>query len=49
MKKDKNKKKDTMTFSEDIPKNTKKTIKRLMSQLKTQSKKLIIVGNIFVT
>lgn len=44
MKKDKNKKKDTMTFSEDIPQNTKKTIKRLMSQLKTQSKKLIIVG-----
>ncbi|MDB1948788.1 ABC transporter ATP-binding protein [Clostridium tertium] len=44
MKKDKNKEKDTMTFSEDIPQNTKKTIKRLMSQLKTQSKKLIIVG-----
>lgn len=44
MKKDKNKVKDTMTFSEDIPQNTKKTIKRLMSQLKTQSKKLIIVG-----
>lgn len=43
MKKDKNKEKDTMTFSEDIPQNTKKTIKRLMSQLKTQSKKLIIV------
>lgn len=44
MKKDKNKEKDTMTFSEDIPQNTKKTIKRLMIQLKTQSKKLIIVG-----
>ena len=44
MKKDKNKKKDTMRFSEDIPQNTKKTIKRLMGQLKTQSKKLIIVG-----
>ena len=44
MKKDKNKKKDTMVFSEDIPKNTKKTIKRLMKRLKTQNRKLIIVG-----
>ncbi|WP_027632766.1 ABC transporter ATP-binding protein [Clostridium hydrogeniformans] len=44
MKKDKDKKKDTMVFSEDIPKNTKKTIKRLMKRLKTQNKKLIIVG-----
>ncbi|MCR1950029.1 ABC transporter ATP-binding protein/permease [Clostridium sp. DSM 100503] len=44
MKKDKNKEKDTMTFSEDIPQNTKKTIKRLMRQLKTQNKKLIFVG-----
>lgn len=44
MKKDENKKKDTMVFSEDIPKNTKKTIKRLMKRLKTQNKKLIIVG-----
>lgn len=43
MKKDKNIEKDTTIFSEDIPQNTKKTIKRLMSQLKTQSKKLIIV------
>ena len=44
MKKDKKKKKDTKAFSEDIPKNTKKTIKRLMERLKTQNKKLIIVG-----
>ncbi len=44
MKKDKNKKKHTKAFSEDIPKNTKKTIKRLMERLKTQNKKLIIVG-----
>ncbi|WP_027625643.1 ABC transporter ATP-binding protein [Clostridium lundense] len=44
MKKDKNKKKDTIMFSEDIPQNTKKTIKRLMGRLKTQNKKLIIVG-----
>ena len=44
MKKDKKKKKDTKAFSEDIPKNTKKTIKRLMKRLKTQNKKLIIVG-----
>ena len=44
MKKDKNKKKHTKAFSEDIPKNTKKTIKRLMKRLKTQNKKLIIVG-----
>ncbi|MGG7195284.1 ABC transporter ATP-binding protein [Clostridium butyricum] len=44
MKKDKKKKKDTKAFSEYIPKNTKKTIKRLMERLKTQNKKLIIVG-----
>ena len=44
MKKDKNIEKDTTIFSEDIPQNTKKTIKRLMRQLKTQNKKLIIVG-----
>ncbi|QUF85112.1 ABC transporter ATP-binding protein (plasmid) [Clostridium butyricum] len=44
MKKDKKKKKDTKAFSEDIPKNTKKAIKRLMERLKTQNKKLIIVG-----
>ena len=44
MKKDKNKKKETVVFSEDIPKNTKKTIRRLMKTLKTQNKKLIIVG-----
>ena len=44
MNKDKNKRKHTKAFSEDIPKNTKKTIKRLMKRLKTQNKKLIIVG-----
>ncbi|MDU3351108.1 MAG: ABC transporter ATP-binding protein [Clostridium sp.] len=36
--------KDTTIFSEDIPQNTKKTIKRLMRRLKTQNKKLIFVG-----
>lgn len=44
MKKDKNIEKDATIFSEDIPQNTKKTIKRLMRQLKTQNKKLIFVG-----
>lgn len=44
MKNDKNKKKETVVFSEDIPKNTKKTIRRLVVTLKTQNKKLIIVG-----
>lgn len=44
MKRDKNKKKETVVFSEDIPKNTKKTIRRLIGTLKTQNKKLIIVG-----
>lgn len=33
-----------MEFSQDIPKNTKKTIKRLMKRLGTQYKKLLIVG-----
>ncbi len=40
MKKDK----DKAVFSEDIPQNTKKTIKRLIKALKVQNKKLIIVG-----
>lgn len=40
MKKDK----DKVVFSEDIPQNTKKTIKRLIKALKVQNKKLIIVG-----
>lgn len=40
----KNKEKDIMEFSEDIPKNTKKTIKRLMTRLADQKKKLIIIG-----
>ncbi len=44
MKKDKKKNSDTLSFSEDIPQNTKKTIKRLMSHLAPQRKKLTIVG-----
>lgn len=44
MKKDKKKNSDTLSFSEDIPQNTKKTIKRLMSHLAPQKKKLMIVG-----
>ena len=35
---------DVTEISEDIPKNTKKTIKRLMLRLKDQKGKLIIVG-----
>lgn len=35
---------DILAFSQDIPKNTKKTIKRLMKRLGTQYKKLLIVG-----
>ncbi|MVX64559.1 ATP-binding cassette domain-containing protein [Clostridium chromiireducens] len=35
---------DTVEFSEDIPKNTKKTIKRLMGRLAAQKEQLIIVG-----
>ena len=35
---------DIIEFSDDIPKNTKKTIKRLMMRLVDQKKKLIIVG-----
>lgn len=42
MKKDKEV--DIIEFSEDIPKNTKNTIKRLMIRLSAQKKKLIIVG-----
>lgn len=41
---DKIKKKDTTMIHEDMPQNTKKTMKRLMGSLKTQNKKLIIVG-----
>lgn len=44
MNKDKKKNSDTLSFSEDIPQNTKKTIKRLMSHLAPQKKKLMIVG-----
>lgn len=44
MKKDKKKNSDTLSFNEDIPQNTKKTIKRLMSHLAKQKKKLMIVG-----
>ncbi|MDU1411810.1 MAG: ABC transporter ATP-binding protein [Clostridium sp.] len=35
---------DIQELSEDIPRNTKKTIKRLMIKLKSQKKKLIIIG-----
>ena len=35
---------DIQELSEDIPRNTKKTIKRLMIRLKSQKKKLIIIG-----
>ena len=34
MKKNKNTKTETVVFSEDIPKNTKQTIRRLMETLK---------------
>ncbi|WP_346887397.1 ABC transporter ATP-binding protein [Clostridium sp. UBA1056] len=44
MKKDKKKNNDTLPFNEDMPQNTKKTIKRLMSHLAPQKKKLMIVG-----
>ncbi len=44
MNKDKKKNSDILSFSEDIPQNTKKTIKRLMSHLAPQKKKLMIVG-----
>ena len=44
MKKDKNKEKDTMMLHEDMPQNTKKTMKRLMIKLETQKKKLIMIG-----
>lgn len=45
MKKDKKKNSDTLSFNEDIPQNTKKTIKRLISHLAPQKKKLMIVGS----
>lgn len=35
---------DIQELGEDIPKNTKKTVKRLMVRLKNQKNKLIIVG-----
>ncbi|MFR1709529.1 MAG: ABC transporter ATP-binding protein [Clostridium sp.] len=44
MKKDKKKNNDTLSFSEDIPQNTKQTIKRLISHLAPQKKKIMIVG-----
>ncbi|SHH72990.1 ATP-binding cassette, subfamily B [Clostridium collagenovorans DSM 3089] len=44
MKKDKDKDIDIKDLGEDIPKNTKKTIKRLMIRLKDQKNKLIVVG-----
>lgn len=44
MKKNNDKDNGILAFSQDIPKNTKKTIKRLMKPLGTQYKKLLIVG-----
>lgn len=44
MKKNNKKRDDILSFSEDIPQNTKKTIKRLMRRLATQNKKLLVVG-----
>ena len=44
MKKDKKKNNDTLSFSEDIPQNTKQTIKRLISHWAPQKKKIMIVG-----
>lgn len=41
---EKDKEIDVMEFHEDIPRNTKKTIKRLVIRLSDQKKKLIIVG-----
>ncbi|MDU5110537.1 MAG: ABC transporter ATP-binding protein [Clostridium sp.] len=41
---EKDKEIDIMEFHEDIPRNTKKTIKRLMIRLSDQKKKLVIVG-----
>ena len=35
---------DILSFSQDIPKNTKETIKRLTKRLETQYKKLLAVG-----
>ncbi|MGG7164173.1 ABC transporter ATP-binding protein [Clostridium ihumii] len=40
----KNKKKDAMLVNNDVPKNAKRTIKRLLIRLKPQNKKLIVVG-----
>ena len=40
----KDKEREITEFSEDVPKNTKKTIKRLMERLAEQKKQLIIVG-----
>ena len=44
MKKDNNKDNNISSFSEDIPQNTGKTIKRLMIRLSPYNKKLLIVG-----
>ncbi|WP_034440009.1 ABC transporter ATP-binding protein [Clostridium ihumii] len=40
----KNKKKDAIIINNDVPKNAKKTIRRLLIRLKPQNKKLIVVG-----
>lgn len=44
MSKNNKKNNDQLSFSNDIPKNTKKTIKRLMGYLAKQNKKLLLVG-----
>lgn len=44
MMKNNKKNKDEEFFSEDVPKNTKETIKRLMARLAKQNKKLLLVG-----
>ena len=44
MKNDNNKDNDVLSFSEDIPQNTGKTIKRLLIRLAPHNKKLLIVG-----
>ena len=44
MSNDNNKDKDILSFSEDVPRNTRKTIKRLIKRLAPYNKKLLFVG-----
>ena len=44
MKKNNEQNNDILSFSQDIPKNTKETIKRLTKRLGAQYKKLLAVG-----